>query len=142
MAEFIMKYLTNEEYCSDKFMISSAATSNEEIGNDMYPAAKNELRKHSIPFEPRQARRITKNESSEWDVIIVMDSENFREVTRIMEFSKQEADSKVKLLMSFTGINRVIDDPWYTRNFAKAYDDIYKGCQEVLNYYRKKNFQA
>ena len=39
MAEFIMKDLVKKEDMSDDFYIESAATSTEEIGNDLYPPA-------------------------------------------------------------------------------------------------------
>ena len=42
MAEFIMKYLTRN---SNNYYIASAATSNEETGNDIYPPAKKVLEK-------------------------------------------------------------------------------------------------
>lgn len=34
--------------------------------------------------------------------------------------------------MSFAGEEKSVSDPWYTRNFAKAYDDILRGCEGVL----------
>lgn len=39
--------------------------------------------------------------------------------------------------MSFAGENRSVSDPWYTRDFETAYDDIYKGCEALLNYIKK-----
>ena len=26
-----------------------------------------------------------------------------------------------------------VDDPWYTGNFTKAYNEIYNGCENLLN---------
>lgn len=49
MAEFIMKDLVKKEGLSDQYYIDSAATSQEEIGNDLYPPAKAVLKKHHIP---------------------------------------------------------------------------------------------
>ena len=40
MAEFIMKNLVREAGLENDFLIESAATSTEEIGNDTYPPAK------------------------------------------------------------------------------------------------------
>ena len=58
MAEFIMKELVRQAGLEDQFIISSAATTTEELGNDMYPNAKAELKLHGIPFERRRARQI------------------------------------------------------------------------------------
>ena len=59
MAEFIFKNLVNEKGIGDLFQISSAGVSDEEEGNDIYPPAQRELRKHHIPFSSHYAHRIT-----------------------------------------------------------------------------------
>ncbi|MBQ6774019.1 MAG: low molecular weight phosphotyrosine protein phosphatase [Synergistaceae bacterium] len=140
MAEFIMKHLVRESGCEDKFLISSAAATSEESGNDMYPNAKAELRKHNIEFEKHRARKITKGEAHEWDLILAMDKENVEDLLYILG---RESESKVKLLMSFAGNNnKEVSDPWYTRNFERAYNDIYQGCGALLKFYENRNFQA
>ena len=50
MAEFIFKDLVRQAGLERRFEIASAATSREEIGNDMYPPAKRCLRAHGVPF--------------------------------------------------------------------------------------------
>ena len=42
----------------EEFEISSAATSDEVIGYDIYPPAKECLKKHDIPFQKRGARQM------------------------------------------------------------------------------------
>ena len=129
MAEFIMKDLVRSKNLEDKFLISSAATTNDEIGSDMYPNAKKELQLHSIPFEKRRARRITRDDYSAWDYIIAMDQENLQHLRHIM---LGDSEGKIKLLMSFAGEDREVSDPWYTRDFSEAFSDIYKGCKCLL----------
>ena len=131
MAEFIMKKLVKNANCEDDFLISSAAISNEEIGNDVYPPVKETLKRHEIPFERRQARKLTRKEYADWDYIIAMDEENLDGILYII---CSDYEDKVKLLLSFTGENREIIDPWYTRNFEKAYSDIYRGCEALLKF--------
>ena len=46
MAEYIFKYLVEKNNVSHLFEISSRATSSEEYMNDIYPPAKNVLRKN------------------------------------------------------------------------------------------------
>lgn len=131
MAEFIMKYLVKESGNEEKFFIESAATTNDEIGNDIYPNAKSELKKNSIPFERRQARKIKRSDYSKWDYIICMDNENLDDILYIMG---GDEDNKVKLLLDFTGEHKEVSDPWYTRNFALAYSEIYRGCKALLRH--------
>ena len=129
MAEFVMKELTRQAGLEDQFIISSAATTTEELGNDIYPNAKAELKRRGIPFDRRRARQIRSDEYNDWDYIIAMDDENMHDIDDIIENDPQH---KVRLLMSFTGKNSSVSDPWYTRNFARAYNDIYQGCEALL----------
>ena len=106
MAEFIMKHLIKQAGVSERFTITSAATTTEELGNDIYPNAK----RHGIPFEHRRARQIRRDE--DWDLIIAMDHENLNDIRSIYP------EKTVKLLMSFAGEDRAVSDPWYTRDFT------------------------
>lgn len=129
MAEFVMKKLVNDAGREAEFLIESAATSTEEIGNDMHSGAKKKLTEMNIPFEKRHARRITAADYNNYDYLIGMDVENLYYMER--EWDKDPED-KVKLLLTFAGKDRDIADPWYTGNFDKTYDDILLGCSEML----------
>ena len=122
MAEFIMKELVRQA-------CSSAATTTEELGNDIYPNAKAELKRRGIPFSKRLARQIRSDEYNDWDLIIAMDQENLDDINYV---TGHDPDKKVRLLMSFAGENKSVSDPWYTRDFARAYNDIYRGCEALL----------
>ena len=50
MAEFIFKKLASDAGRAGEFEVASAATSTEEIGNDIYPPAKRMLSAKNIPF--------------------------------------------------------------------------------------------
>ncbi len=126
MAEFIMKYLVKKEEMSDQFYIESAATSTEELGNDMYAPAKQKLREKGIPFSRHYARQVTKKDYKLFDYILVMDSNNQRNIKRIIPHNP---DHKIHLLLD----GKNIADPWYTDDFETAYQDILKGCQTWLD---------
>lgn len=59
MAEFVMKELVRQHHCADAYEIASAATSQEEIGNDTHWGTKEQLDFHHIPYAPRKARQMT-----------------------------------------------------------------------------------
>ncbi len=133
MAEFIMKKLVRESGREKEFIISSCATSNEEIwngvGNPVYPPARKMLAEHGISCEGKRAVRLQKSDYDKYDMLVCMDSNNVRNALRIVE---GDADGKLSKLMSFAGSDADVSDPWYTDNFQKAYDDIYKGCAALL----------
>ena len=58
MAEMIMKKMVKDAGREEEFEISSAATSDEVVGYDIYPPAKECLKKHDIPFQKRGARHL------------------------------------------------------------------------------------
>lgn len=129
MAEFICRKLLKDAGRENEFHVESAATSTEEIGNDMHPGAKAELSKNGIPFEKRRARRITEDDYKNYDYLIGMDVENLYYMQR--EWNK-DPDDKVKLLLSYAGKDRDIADPWYTGNFSETYADLVEGLTQML----------
>jgi GxxExxY protein len=58
MAEFVMKELVRRAGRQDEFLIESAATSREELGNDMHYGTRTKLREMGIPFEQQKAMSI------------------------------------------------------------------------------------
>ncbi len=129
MAEFVMKELVRKAGKESDFLIESAATSNEEIGNDMHSGAKKKLKEMGVPFSSRNARRIKAEDYEKYDYLIGMDVENLYYMQR--EWNK-DPDDKVKLLLTYAGRDRDIADPWYTGNFDATYEDILLGCESLL----------
>ena len=129
MAEFVFAELARRAGVTDRFEIASAATSREEIGNDMYPPAKACLHAHGIPFSPRRARQVTRADYDDYDLLIIMEEYNRRNLRRILP---DDPKGKVRALMSFTGRDRDVADPWYTDDFEAAYADILCGCTALL----------
>lgn len=130
MAEFMMKYFASKAGRENDFYIRSAATTTEEIGNDMYPPAKRKLTAMKIPFERRAARQMTRSDYSEFDYIIGMDDENLYDMRRICG---GDPEKKISLLLDWTSRGRCdVADPWYTGNFDITYDDIFEGCHALL----------
>lgn len=134
MAEFVMKYMVQQQGMSDSIYISSAATSREELGSDMHRGSKNKLRQEGIPFQRRAARQVIPEDYDIYDYLIVMDEINLRNLKRIIP---EDRDCKIHKLLDFTerkGQN--IADPWYTGNFDVTYEDICQGCKALLEIIR------
>lgn len=129
MAEYVMQHMVGQMHLSHKYHIASAATSREEIGNDVHHGTKRKLREVGIPCPHREARQVTKADYNQYDYLIVMDQMNIRNLNRILG---GDPARKVYKLLEFAGSDRDIADPWYTGNFDETYDDIVEGVTAFI----------
>lgn len=123
MGEFILKDLVEKAGLSHRFQIASAAVSREEIGNPVYPPARQELAAHGISCAGKTARQVTKADYDHYDRIYYMDRSNARYLARMLPANPD----KIRPLL-----NRDVADPWYTGDFARTWDDILEGCRNIL----------
>lgn len=128
MAEFIMKDIIVKHGEWEHFYVESAATSYEEIGNPVYGPARRKLAEHGLGCEGKKARRISKGDYAKFDLIIGMDEANLRNMRR--EFGG-DPEGKLSLLLQYAGLDRDVEDPWYTRDFESAWQDIKMGCEAL-----------
>jgi protein-tyrosine phosphatase len=129
MAEFIMKDMVKKAGREKEFWIESAATSSEELGNPVYPPARKKLAEHGIGCEGKTARRMRESDYREFDYLIGMDRENMFYMKHLWP---TDPDHKLSLLMEYTGQNRDVSDPWYTRDFESTWQDCVAGCTALL----------
>ena len=133
MAEFIMKDLVAKKGCEQDFYIASAATSDEEIwngvGNPVYPPAREELRKHGITdVSGKHATQLRRSDYDKYDLILGMEKMNIRTMINMLG---GDPAGKVRRLLDYSDNPRDISDPWFTRDFKSAYDDIAEGCNAL-----------
>ena len=134
-AELVFKKLVADAGLADEFCIDSCGSSDEEDGNPIYPPALRVLNAHGIDGSHR-ARQITYDDAESADYIAVMDERNRSDVLRRVGYSFRD---KVFKLGDFDGEPHDIFDPWFTRNFERAYDEIYRGCEGLLEYIIKNS---
>lgn len=139
MAEFILKDMTRTRGIDSDFFIASAATSTEEIwgdiGNPVYPPAREKLAEHGISCKGKRAVQVKRSDYDAYDYLICMDTNNLRNLARIIGKDPQK---KVSLLLDYTDRKGAsIADPWYTGNFDITYDDIVEGCEGFLRYLKE-----
>lgn len=134
MAEFMMKDLVKKEGLEDRFLIESAAVSREEIGNPVYPPAREMLARHGIGCAGKRARQITVQDYEEYDLLIAMDRSN---LTRMERICGRDTQGKIHLMMDFTSRPGEVADPWYTGDFTATWRDLEEGCRGLLDYLEK-----
>ena len=129
MAEFVMKDLVKQAGYEEDFYIESAATSTEEIGNEVYPPAKRKLAEHGIGCKGKTARQMTRKDYERFDLLIGMDTWNIRNMTRICG---GDPEGKIQMLLDFTNRPGDVAAPWYTGNFEATWRDVLEGCTCLL----------
>ena len=134
MAEFLMKDLASKKGESDKFFISSSATSYEEIGNPVYPPVKKILNELNINCNNKTATKLTLADYDKYDYFIGMDERNRQNMKRIFNGDK---DNKVTCLLDYACGGEVAD-PWYTGGFNQTYNDILKGLNAFYEFLKNK----
>ena len=131
MAEFVFKDMVKKDDADIEFLVDSAATSNEESGNGIHYGTKRKLEEEGISYENHYSRKIVAKDYEIYDYIIGMEESNVRNILRIIG---EDPEKKVYRLLDFTESPRDIEDPWYTGNFDKTYEDVVEGCKVLLGY--------
>lgn len=133
MAEYLCKDIVRKQGRAADFYIASCAVSDEEvwngIGNPVYPPVKKLLLEKGISCEEKRAVVLTESDGAHYDLFLCMDDSNLRRAKRILGDKNAE---KCKKLLSYAGESGDVADPWYTRNFQAAYEDIMKGIAGLL----------
>lgn len=136
MAEFVMKDIVEKSGLSHEFEIASAATSTYEIGNPVYPPARQKLAEHGIGCDGKTARQITKKDYEYYDYIVAMDNSN---ISNLKKMFSNAPDDKFSMLMSYTSRPGEVADPWYTRDFEATWKDVIEGCNALLKHILSKD---
>ena len=129
MAHFVFSDLVNKAGLEKDFYIDSKATSTEALGESTHYGTVKKLREVGIPVLPHTSTQITGADYNKFDYIIAMDTNNIRNLDRIL---KGDPKHKISKLLSFAGSSGDIADPWYTGDFDATYKDVLDGCMGLL----------
>ena len=135
MAEFIFLDMLKKRGISG-VTAASAATSTEEIGNPVHYGTAAVLRRLGIDYSAKRARRMTRRDAEDYDLLIGMDGANIRNMTLI---AGEKYSGKIRLLLDFTDRPGAISDPWYTGDFDSTYRDVCDGCEGLIRWLIQEN---
>ena len=139
MAEFVFEDMIRKEGLEDLFLVESASTSRDEIGNGPHRGTVEKLRREGVPMREHRAVQMVRDDYKKYDYIIGMDELNMRDMLRITGGDKQ---NKLSLLLDYSTHPRDIADPWYTGDFEVTYNDIVEGCKALLEYLLREQGRA
>ncbi len=133
MAELLFKDMLEKAGREGEFVVDSAATSSENVfngvGAPVYSPIRKLLEGKGISCVQKRAQVLTAKHGEEYDLFLCMDDSNVRNARRIV--GAKHAD-KCKKLLSYVGETGDVADPWYTRDFNMAYEDIKRGLEGLL----------
>lgn len=131
MALYYFKNLIKEKGMEHHFLLDSAATSTEEIGNGVHRGTREKLRQAGISCQDHHAKQMKRQDYETYDYLIGMDDWNIRNMKLI---TGGDPDHKIYKLLEFTGDSRDVADPWYTGDFEATWRDITAGCDALFNH--------
>lgn len=130
MAEFVFRRMLEEGGIADRFRVSSSGTSGEHIGDRPDGRAAAELAAHGISCEGKTSRRLLRSDFLDYDYIVGLDSSNIGYINRI---APPDMVCETGRLLDYAGGGDVAD-PYYTGDFGRAYRDIVRGCEGLLEH--------
>lgn len=121
MAELILKSKLKENNIKNVF-VESRGTSYEEQGNPIYPKAQDVLADHNIELAPHRATCIEKKDLKKFDYFICMEDYHVTVTRRVLGDK-----ANITKLLDYN-----IEDPWYSGNFEKVFEEISLGCDALI----------
>tara|TARA_B100001115_G_C15806900_1_gene399582 strand:+ start:674 stop:1120 length:447 start_codon:yes stop_codon:yes gene_type:complete len=114
-------------------VVDSAGTANYHIGKNPDIRSIEIAKKHGIDIKNQIARQFTKNDFKNFDIIYVMDKQNYYDI--IQQATSEFDKKKVKLILN--EINTNIDsvpDPYYggENGFNIVYEMLDKACEKII----------
>jgi protein-tyrosine phosphatase len=123
-----MQHLADEEGLD--WQIDSAGTGSWHVGEGPDRRSVRAARNHGIDISRQICRQFRRHDFNEFDLIFVMDRNNYADVLDMAP--GEEAANKVKLLLG----NEEVPDPYYDDSqFESVFGLIEKGCQEIIRAY-------
>ncbi len=128
LAEGILKSKLNSN-----FIVESAGTAAYHVGNKPDPRSIAVARQNGLNITNQRARKFTKQDFEDFDIIYAMDNSNYQNIIALAE--NEEEKSKVKLILneSFPDKNLDVPDPYYggDKGFENVYNMLDNACEII-----------
>lgn len=116
--------------------VDSAGTGDYHVGSMPDNRSIAVAKKHNIDIRDQQARQFRTRDFSDFDLILVMDASNFRNVVNL---ARNDADvNKVEMIMNLAspGQNIEVPDPyWSNDGFEQVFSMLDNACESLLEKY-------
>ena len=128
LAEGILRHLARQKGLD--WEIDSAGTGNWHVGDPPDRRSVKVAHRHGIDISDLRGRQFSVQDFDRFDVIYVMDLDNYRDVLRKARDEKDR--EKVQLLLDS---RQPVPDPWYDDAlFEPVFKMIYQACERIVNH--------
>lgn len=113
--------------------VDSAGTGAWHVGNLPDSRSIEVAKNHDLDITDQRARKFKKEDFTNFDLILVMDSSNYQDVMAMA--ADQSEKDKVKLIMNYVdpGMNQNVPDPYWDDNgFELVYGMLSEACGRLL----------
>jgi protein-tyrosine phosphatase len=135
LAEGILKHYSKLNNLN--WIIESAGTAGYHVGCAPHHQSQKVASQFGIDISTQQCRKFIKDDISFYDIIYVMDKENYIDVKNICE--EKWNSKKVKLILNelYPNENREVPDPWNgtDADFLDVYNLLDNACKHIINNY-------
>lgn len=119
---------------ADEVFVDSAGTAAYHVGNLPDERSIEVAQKYGINIRDQRARKFTKEDFKNFDVIYAMDSSNYQNI--LMLASSKEEEHKVKMILNEVNPNgnESVPDPYYggKQGFENVYQMLDEACDVIV----------
>jgi len=115
------------------FTVESAGTAAYHVGNKPDPRSIAVARQNGLNITNQRARKFTKQDFEDFDVIYAMDNSNYQNIIALAENNQQKEKVKLILNESFPNKNLDVPDPYYggDKGFENVYNMLDNACEII-----------
>lgn len=135
MAKYIMRHLLKTARLADKIFIDSAGYDEDCGGFFMSSGACEALENNGVGFRTHISKPFAIREYQNFKCVVAL---NRAIKEKLIAISRGDPDKKIRLLKDADGNEIDVVDPFGTGDYEKAYADILRGCEVLLNEIRKE----
>jgi protein-tyrosine phosphatase len=134
LGEALFREFTREAGVEEDYFVDSAGTTGYHTGEQADERMRETAAKRGYAYSHR-ARKFNQHDLNEFDLIIAMDQNNHRDLTRAAQ--NEEQKRKIRMMREFDPLaddDLIVPDPWYggMDGFEHSFEIIYRSNQELL----------